>query len=374
MAQDPYAVLGVSKDASSDQIKSAFRKLARQYHPDVNPDNPQAEEKFKELSSAYAILSDPERRARFDQFGVTDDAPGPSPGDFFQGGGFGDIFGMMEEAFGFGGRGRRSSGRDGEDHRAEVKVTLDEILKPIEKTLTYKRMAKCSTCAGSGAKPGTSPETCGVCAGAGMVTRVQQTILGSMRTSMPCNACQGTGQIIPNPCDTCKGKGLELVTEKLTVTIPPGVEDGTALRVSGKGSDGVGAGRPGDLYVVVDVQEDPRFERHGRDLVTSFNMTFAQAVIGDSVSVQGLTGPLEVSITPGTQPQAQIRVKGEGVPRLNGNNRGDLIVVCDLVVPKKVSEAEGDLIKKFAESRGEPIPKGPEAAGFLSGIFGKKKK
>jgi len=377
MAQDPYAILGVPRDASGDQIKSAFRKLARQYHPDVNPDNPQAEEKFKELSSAYSILSDPEKKARFDQFGDADEAPNTGPGDFFSGGGggFGDIFGMMEEAFGFGGRGgRRSNGRDGEDHRAEVRVTLEEILKPVEKTLTYKRMARCSTCVGSGATPGTSPEKCGTCGGAGMVTRVQQTILGSMRTSMPCSSCQGSGKVIAHPCESCRGKGLELVTEKLTVTIPAGVEDETALRVTGKGSDGVGAGRPGDLYVVIDLQDDPRFERHGRDLVTSFSMSFAQAVIGDTVAVQGLTGPLDVNIAPGTQPGDHQRVRGEGLPRLNGTNRGDLIVQCDLAVPKKVSESEIEMLKKFAESRGEPTPKGPEPSGFLGGIFGKKKK
>lgn len=376
MAQDPYAVLGVPRDASADQIKSAYRKLARQYHPDVNPDNPEAEEKFKEVSGAYSILSDAEKKARYDQFGVTDDS-GAGPGDFFQGGGtgFADIFGMMEEAFGFGGRSaRRQSGRDGEDHRAEVRVTLEEILKPQEKTLTYKRMAKCATCSGSGAQPGTSPETCSHCRGTGTVTRIQQTILGSMRTSMPCNVCQGTGQVIPTPCETCRGKGLELVTEKLTVTIPPGVEDGTALRVSGKGSDGTGIGRPGDLYVVVDIPDDPRFVRHGRELVTTVSLSYAQAVIGDKIIVTGLTGDLEIDVEPGTQPGAHIRVKGEGLPRLNSTARGDLIVECDLKVPKKVSDAEIELLREYAQLRGERIPQGPASSGFLGGIFGKKKK
>lgn len=376
MAQDPYSVLGVSRDASADQIKSAFRKLAREYHPDVNPNNPEAEEKFKEISSAYAILSDPEKKARFDQFGVTEDAPSGGPGDFFTGGaGFEDIFDMFGEAFGMGSRNsRRASGRDGEDHRAEVRVTLEEILVNSEKTLTYKRLATCSTCGGNGAAPGTSPITCSQCSGAGMITRVQQTILGSMRTSVPCNQCQGTGKTIETPCTTCRGKGLETVTEKLTITVPAGIEDGTALRVSGKGSDGVGAGRPGDLYVVVSVSPDPRFERHGRELLTKFNMTYAQAVLGDTVTVQGLTGPLEVKLEPGTQPGQQSRVKHEGLPRINSANRGDLVVSWNLTVPKKVSDAEGDLLKQFAISRGEPIPKGVEPAGFLGGLFGKKKK
>jgi len=299
-----------------------------------------------------------------------------NPGDFFQGGaGFADIFGMMEEAFGFGGRGgRRSSGRDGEDHRTEVRVTLQEILGPVEKTLTYKRMTRCTTCDGSGAAPGTSPVTCGVCGGSGQVTRLQQTILGSIRTTTTCGTCQGSGQAITTACETCRGRGLELTTEKLTVTIPAGVEDESALRVTGKGSDGTGGGRPGDLYVVVDIANDRRFERHGRDVLTHFDMTYAQAVIGDTVEVEGLTGPLEAPIAAGTQPGSQVRIKGEGLPRLHGSSRGDMVVQFNLAVPKKLGEAELEHLRKFAEMRGEPMPKGPEPSGFLGGLFGKKKK
>jgi molecular chaperone DnaJ len=195
-----------------------------------------------------------------------------------------------------------------------------------------------------------------------------------MRTTTPCGQCQGTGQIIETPCPTCRARGLELTTEKLTVTIPAGVEDESALRVTGKGSDGTGGGRPGDLYVVVNVAHDPRFDRHGRDLLTHYDMTFAQAVIGDTVQVEGLNGPIDASIGPGTQPGAQVRVKGEGLPRLNGTSRGDLVVQFNLAVPKKLGENETELLRKFAELRGEPMPKGPEATGFLGGLFGKKKK
>ncbi len=375
MPQDPYSVLGVPRDATADQIKSAYRKLARQYHPDVNPGNPEAEEKFKEVSTAYAVLSDPDKRARFDQFGLTEDQPSGNPGDYFGGGGFADIFGMMEEMFAGGGRtSRRSSGRDGEDHRVEVTVNLEELLTPSEKGLTYKRMAGCSTCHGSGAAPGTSPTSCGACGGTGVVTRMQQTILGSIRTTSTCGVCQGTGKTIAEPCPTCKGRGLEVVTEKLSVTIPSGVEDGTALRVPGKGSDGVGGGRPGDLYVVVHVPEDPRFERHGRDLVTTYKATFAQAVIGDTVQIQGLSGPIDTSLEPGTQPGSHIRLRGEGLPRVNGTSRGDLIVICEISVPTKVTEAEAQLLRQFAEMRGEPMPQGVGSQGFLGGLFGKKKK
>ncbi|MBS1721822.1 MAG: molecular chaperone DnaJ [Armatimonadetes bacterium] len=376
MSQDPYSVLGVPRDASADQIKSAYRKLARQYHPDVNPNSPEAEEKFKEVSVAYSVLSDPDKRARFDQFGVTDDAGGGvNPGDFFGGaGGFSDIFGMMEEMFTGRSRGNQRAGRDGEDHRSEVRISLNEVLSGAERTVTYKRMAKCANCEGSGAAPGTSPETCRTCSGSGQVTRVQQTFIGSIRTSTQCPTCQGTGQTIPTPCSVCKGKGLEVVTEKLSITIPPGVEEGTAMRVTGKGSDGTGLGRPGDLYVVIDVQEDSRFERHGRELATSYNITFSQAAIGDTVEVEGLTGSLTVVVEPGTQPGALTRIRGEGLPNVRGSNRGDLIVQFNVVVPRKISERDAELLREFAEGRGEPVPKGVESSGFLGGLFGKKKK
>lgn len=375
MSQDPYSVLGVPRDASADEIKSAYRKLARQHHPDVNPDNPEAEEKFKEISVAYAVLSDPEKRARFDQYGETEEPQGGNYADFFGGSaGFADIFGMMEEAFGMGGRRGRSSGADGDDHRAEVTLTLNEVLTGVDKTIKYKRMATCSTCEGSGAEPGTSPETCTTCNGSGSVTRMQQTILGSIRTTTSCGTCQGTGRIVKSPCSTCNGRGLEVVSATLSVTVPPGIENGVALRLHGKGSDGTGGGRAGDLYVVVSVANDPRFERHGRDLVTRYKMTYSQAVLGDHVEVEGLSGPLQFNIDPGSQPNAHFKIRGEGLPKLQGGSRGDLIVVCELSVPKKVGEEQADLLRRLAESMGEAVPKGIESAGFLGGLFGKKKK
>lgn len=375
MSHDPYSVLGVSRDASADDIKSAYRKLARQYHPDVNPDNPEAEEKFKEVSAAYAVLSDPEKRSRFDQFGTTEDVP-TGPGDFYGGGAnFGDLFGMMEEAF-FGGsaRGRRSTGRDGDDHRIDVTLNLEEVLSGVDKSVSFRRQASCSTCGGSGAAPGTVPETCKSCQGSGVVTRLQQTILGSIRTTVTCGTCNGAGKSIATPCANCHGRGLETVTEKLTVTVPAGIEDGQTLRLSGQGSDGTQGGVKGDLYVVVHVPVDPRFERQGRTLTTRYPLTIAQAVIGDRVTVAGLTGELKVDVEPGTQPGAQVRIKGEGLPRLQGGSRGDLFVQFDVQVPKKVTDKEADLLKQFAEMRGEPVPSGPEKAGFIGGLFGKKKK
>ncbi len=373
MATDPYGVLGVPRDASADEIKSAFRKLARQYHPDVNPNDPTAEDKFKEVSAAYEILSDPQKRARYDQFGVTDDQQGGGPGgDFFQDVGVGDIF----EAFfgGMGGQRRRTNGVDGEDVRAEVVLQLKDVLQSSERKFTYRRNAKCSTCGGNGARPGTQPVTCGTCQGQGVVGRVQQTILGSIRTQTTCPTCQGTGRSIPDPCPTCRARGREAVTAELTVTIPAGIEEGTTLRVGGKGSDGIGMGRPGDLYVTVHVAEDSRFEREGRDLFASLDLTFAQAAIGDTVTIEGLTGPVELSVEAGTQPGATKRVKGEGVPKLNGGPRGDLVVEFGVLVPKRLSAEEADLLREFARKRGEPVPEGPSGGGFLGGLFGKKKK
>jgi molecular chaperone DnaJ len=368
--RDPYSVLGVSREATPEELKSAYRKLARQYHPDVNPDDPEAEEKFKEVSAAYAVLSDPEKRERFDRFGTVEDAPTGNAQDFFRDFGFGDIF---EAFFGGAGGARRSTGTDGQDEQIELDVTLTEVLEGAEQPVTYKRLARCGTCGGNGAKPGTKPETCQTCSGAGQVSRVQQTVFGMMQTATVCPTCRGQGQTIAEPCADCKGRGLSVKTENLTVTVPAGVEDGNVLRVSGRGSDGLGTGVPGDLFVVIGVEDDPRFERRGRDLVTAIDLTFAQAVIGDELEIDGLTGKLPFSVDAGTQPGASKRIKGEGLPRLHGGHRGDLIVVTNLVVPKKVSQEEAELLKRFAESRGERIPQGSGGGGFLGGLFGKKR-
>ncbi len=375
MSQDPYAVLGVARSASADEIKSAYRKLARQYHPDVNPNNPEAEEKFKEISSAYAVLSDPEKKSRFDQFGTTDDTQGGVDfGDFFSGGGgFGDIFGMMEEAMGMGGR-RRNQVQTGDDHRVEAVIKLEDVLHGVEKTLNYKRMASCSSCSGSGAAEGTHPETCSNCQGSGVVTRVQQTILGSMRTQTTCGACQGQGKIIKDPCKTCHGRGLETISATLSVTIPAGIESGVALRLTGKGSDAPRGGQAGDLYVVITVASHPKFERHGRELLTHYRMNYAQAAIGDTLKIDGLTSELDFKIPAGSQPGSQLRIKGEGLPRLHGGSRGDLVVQLDLVVPKKTDEDQASVLRDYAEMIGERVPVGVEEANLFGKIFHKKKK
>src|SRR5690349_9504147 len=297
--KDPYAVLGVTRDASADDIKSAYRKLARQYHPDVNPDNPEAEEKFKEASQAYAVLSDQEKRARFDQTGSMEDVPNQ---DFFQNVDFSDLFGTFFGGFGTSSRASRSAGWDGEDLRAEVSVTLLDVLTGVAIPVEYRRMARCTTCSGSGAAPGTQPETCRSCEGRGMVTRVQETFLGSFRTSTVCPDCRGEGRVIKDACPECKGRRLVTVDAAIEVNVPAGIDDGMTLRVSGRGSDGVGIGSPGDLYVVVHLQRDPRFVRQGSDLLTTLELTYPQVALGDKVKIAGLTDDVEIEIKPGTQP------------------------------------------------------------------------
>lgn len=368
---DPYAVLGVPRSASNDDIKSAYRKLARKYHPDVNPNDPAAEEKFKEVSQAYSVLSDPERREQFDRFG-TADGPQGGPGDFFQGADFGDIF----EAFfgGMGGhRGRRGTARDGEDLRAEMTLTLEDVLTGGEKLVTYRRMKQCSACHGTGGKDGAKPDACPDCHGSGSVTRIQQTMLGSVRTTMPCPKCHGSGELITDPCPQCKGKKLERSEETITVNVPAGVEEGSTLRVQGRGSDGTGGGMGGDLYVVLSIEEDERFLRDGVHLYTVIELTYAQAVLGDTVQVEGVTGPLELDIDAGTTPGQEFRIKGQGLPRLHGGARGDLIIQATISVPRKVSEEQEKLLRQFAELGGEVSPKGQRATGFLGGLFKKKR-
>lgn len=367
---DPYSTLGVSRSATPDEIKSAYRKLARQYHPDVNPGNAEAEEKFKEISQAYAILGDPEKRARYDQTGSVDEQSF-NGGDFFGGGGFGDLF----EAFFGGGQAPRARGgaRDGEDIRAQVIVELIDVLESSEKPVKFRRSARCEVCQGMGTSDGSRPTNCPDCRGTGMVTAVRQTMLGSIRTSTPCPRCRGEGIVIENPCSNCRGEGVTPKSEELLVTIPAGIEGGQTLRVAGQGSDGVRGGSTGDLYVTVHVAEDKRFIREGRNLATEIEITFAQAALGDSIEVEALTEAIEVTIEPGTQPGDTFRIKNHGLPRLGGGPRGDLYVQTLIKIPKKTTPAEANLLKEYAELRGEPIPQGPgKPAGIFEKIFKRK--
>lgn len=371
--RDPYEVLGVSRGASADEIKSAYRRLARRYHPDVNPDDPSAEEKFKEIGEAYATLSDPDKKARFDRFGTTDEQAGV--GDFFGGGGaggFGDLFEMFfGNAQAASGGGRR--GRDGEDLRLDLELTLSDVLKGAEREVEVERLAECDQCKGNGTKDGSPPPPCPTCKGQGAVATVRNTFIGQVRTSAPCPTCRGEGAVIADPCEKCRGKRLIPKKEKVNLKIPAGFESGATMHLPGQGNDGWGLGRPGDLYVVLSVADDARFDRHGTTLYTTLELSFAQASLGDKVEIDGLDGPVEINIAPGTQPGTRIGVKSAGLPPLHGGRRGDLIVNATVKVPEKVSEAEAKLIRELAELRGERLPQEPGAGGLLGGLFGKRR-
>lgn len=365
--RDPYEVLGVARSANADEIKSAYRRLARRYHPDVNPDDPSAEEKFKEVGEAYSILSDAQKRARFDQTGSTEEMP---QDPFFGGGNISDLFDMFFG--GMQGPGRVRRGRDGDDIRADVELTLSEVIGGIEKDIEVNRLAECPGCHGTGVEGGGQPPTCPTCRGQGVVSTVRNTFLGQVRTQTACPTCNGTGTQIKNPCHVCKGQMVVPETATVTVHIPPGVESGATMQVPGQGSDGVGEGRQGDLYVVLHVKEDRRFERRGQTLYTRLDIGFPQAALGDQVEIEGVDETIELSVPAGTQPGTQIPLRGSGLPPLHGGKRGDLIVQVQVKVPTKLSEAEARLIRELAELNG-PAPKGEDRGGLLGGLFGKKK-
>lgn len=367
---DLYEVLGVSKGASQDEIKSAYRRLARQHHPDVNPNNPEAEEQFKEIANAYNILSDPDKRARYDQFGTVDDMP---QDPFFAGSAsITDIFDMFFGGMG-GGGGRVSTAQNGADLQVHVELELKDVLTETQREVRIRRSVECPDCHGTGAEGGAEPERCEQCGGSGVISRVQQTFLGSVRTQTTCPVCGGTGAIIKNPCHTCKGRKQVAEDTNLTVTIPSGVETGVSMRVPGKGNEGIGGGRPGDLYVGITVKEDPRFERDGQDLHTAIDVSYAQAALGDELTIEGLDGSYELNLPGGTQPNEVLTIKGAGVPKLRSERRGNIYAHVRVNVPKQLNEKQKELIVQLAEASGEPIPKGEKNAGLLGGLFKKKR-
>lgn len=371
--RDPYEVLGVPRDASADEIKSAYRRLARRYHPDVNPDDPSAKEKFQEIGEAYGVLSDADRRARFDRFGTTEDMP-TDPffgGGGVAGGGLSDIFEMFFGAMGNVG-GQRMQGRNGEDVQVSVELKLEEVITGTVRDVAVNRSALCNACNGQGTADGSAPEQCGTCRGTGMVSRVQNTFIGQVRTSAQCPTCRGEGTIIKDPCKVCKGFRTVMETARVSVTIPPGVESGQTIHMPGQGGEGLGMGRSGDLYIYLQVVDEGRFERHGTALLTQIQLTFAQATLGDVVEIEGVDSNYDLEIPAGTQPGSQLLIKGGGLPPLHGGKRGDIVVETLVHVPQKITEAQEKLLREFAELGGEPSPKG-QAKGLLGNLFGKRK-
>lgn len=350
--RDYYEVLDVQKTATADELKKAYRKKAIQYHPDKNPGNSEAEEKFKEAAEAYDVLSDPDKRARYDQFGHNMGNMGGSGGfGGFSGGGmsmedifshFGDIFG----GGGFGGFGGASGGRQrkkvnrGSDLRIKVKVTLKDVAHGVEKKLKIPRNVSCTHCSGTGAKDGTAYTTCSTCNGTGTVTRVQQTFLGAMQSSSPCTTCNGQGKIIKEKCTYCNGEGLEKKEEVVTINIPAGVYDGMTLSMRGMGNAARQGGINGDLLIVIEEEKDPDLQRDENDLIYNLMLDIPTAIFGGKVDVPTVDGRARLTIEPGTQPGKVLRLRGKGLPSPDKYGIGDLLVNVMIYIPEKLSEGE----------------------------------
>jgi molecular chaperone DnaJ len=357
VTKSPYETLGVTKNASQDEVKKAYRKLARQYHPDKNPDDSAAEERFKEVQNAYDLLSDAEKREQYDRFGSSNGrGPGAGPG---QGGGFtwttteGFDFGDLGDLFGgmFGG-GRTSGGRPesraqrGNDVEVHVNLSFEDALKGVETKIPVTLEVACHTCGGSGAKPGTAPKVCPQCGGRGVVAESQ----GFFSLSQPCPRCRGNGTIIEEPCPTCHGSGRERRTKRYTVKIPAGAKDGTRIRLKGKGEAGYNGGPAGDLYVVTRVEPSKTFTRRGDDLKVDVHVPFADAALGTTASVPTPDGAVSVKIPAGSQEGKLLRVRGKGAPRLKGSGRGDVIARVRIDVPKKLSKRERELLEELQKA------------------------
>jgi molecular chaperone DnaJ len=360
---DYYAALGVARNATDAEIKRAFRDLARRYHPDSSPDDPAAEERFKEISVAYETLSDPERRRRYDVFGDGADrvGGGASAGDPF---GFGDLFDAFFGGEGFGTRRGPSGPVRGPDAEAEVVLDLDAAAFGATAPIDARLPVSCSRCDGSGCEPGTHPSRCDVCGGSGEVRQVRRSILGQMVTASPCAVCGATGQRILSQCRDCRGDGRVLAQQTIEVEVPAGVDDGQRLRLTGRGAAAPRGGQSGDLYVTVRVRRHAEFERQGDDLLRVERVSVTQAALGAVLTVPTLEDPYELTVPPGTQPGHVFRIKAAGVPSLRGRGRGDLLVQVDVEVPTRLSDEQAALLAQLAELRGEEVT--PPEKGVFS--------
>lgn len=372
--RDYYDVLGVERGASEAELKKAYRKLAMECHPDRHPDDPAAEERFKQLSEAYAVLSDSEKRARYDRFGHAG-VGGPGRGgpgaDFGDLGNFGDLFNdLFGDIFGGGGgRGgsRRGRGQRGADLRYNLEIGLDDVLNGCEPRLKIPRMSRCGSCAGSGAAEGSKPARCGRCEGTGQLVFQQ----GFFRVNRPCDACGGAGEVISHPCPNCRGAGRVEGQQTIQVKVPPGIEDGARLRVTGEGEAGIAGGPPGDLYVVMVLREHPLFQRDGSDLHLEVPVSFVQATLGGEIEVPTLDGKVKLAIPEGTQSGRMLRLRGKGLPPLQPRldpaqlkkMRGDLFVKVFVEVPTRLNARQRELLEAFAAESGHEVS--PAARGFV---------
>ncbi|MFA5114321.1 MAG: molecular chaperone DnaJ [Candidatus Margulisiibacteriota bacterium] len=357
MKKDYYEVLGINKSAAPDEIKKAYRNLARKHHPDVNKEAGSAD-RFKEINEAYQVLSDPQKRSQYDYFGQ---AGGPQGAGGFGGGGFegfdfgggsgnfgdlGDLFDMF-----FSGRQgaaqRRGGPERGEDLRLDLRITLTEAAKGADKELEVPHYVACTTCKGSGAKPGTSPVKCATCNGSGQVKKTQRTVLGSFAQIITCPTCRGSGEAIASPCPSCHGNGREKKKHVVKIKVPAGIDSGYRLRVSGAGNAGTKGGPPGDLYVFIEVQPHPLFNRDGANLYYRTEISFIQAILGDEIKVPTLDGEATMKVPPGTQPNTNFKIKEKGLPHLQSKGKGDLYVLVEVKIPTKLTKQQEELLKQF---------------------------
>ncbi|MDT2731508.1 molecular chaperone DnaJ [Streptococcus parauberis] len=359
-----YERLGVSKDASSDEIKKAYRKMSKKYHPDINKEAG-AEQKYKDVQEAYETLSDSQKRAAYDQYGAAGAQGGFGGQGGFDGAGFGGFEDIFSSFFGGGGGMRNPNApRQGDDLQYRVNLSFEEAVFGAEKEVTYNRESSCSTCNGSGAKPGTSPVTCGRCHGAGVINVDTQTPLGMMRRQVTCDVCHGTGKEIKEPCQTCHGTGHEKEVHKVSVKIPAGVETGQQIRLQGQGEAGTNGGPYGDLFVILNVLPSKQFERNGSTIYYTMNISFVQAALGANVDIPTVHGEVEMSIPAGTQTGKVFRLKGKGAPKLRGAGQGDQHVTINVVTPTKLNDQQKEALEAFAAASGESISR-PKKKGFF---------
>ncbi len=373
--RDYYEVLGVQKGATAEEIKKAFRKLTKENHPDLHPGDKACEERFKEANEAYEVLSDEEKRKKYDQFGHAAFDPnagfgGGGYGDFSGFGGFGDLFSDLFGGFGgASARANPNAPRRGESIRAAVNVSFEEAAFGCKKDVTVTKVETCADCKGTGCAPGTTPEICPECKGTGSVTVSQRTPFGVMQSASPCSKCRGTGKIIHQPCKSCRGVGSIRRQHKIDVNIPAGIDDGQTISKPGGGNAGVNGGPAGDLLVTVIVRPHPLFERDGNSVLLNQEISFSQAALGADIEVPTIDGKVKLKIPEGTQPDSTFRLRGKGIPNLRGSGRGDQFVTVSVKVPKNLTGSQKELLRQFAASMGEY----DNDAG-RSNIFGHKKK
>ena len=373
--RDYYEVLGLQKGATADEIKKAYRKLAKENHPDLHPGDKACEERFKEVNEAYEVLSDDDKRAKYDQYGhaAFDPSAGFGGGAGFGGFGgfsdFGDLGDIFGDIFGFGGGGSRNPNapRKGDNIRVQLNVSFEEAAFGCKKEVTVGRVEQCPDCKGTGCAPGTTPEVCPDCKGSGQVKTTQRTPFGMMQQNTRCNKCKGRGKIIHSPCGTCHGVGSIRRQHKVSISIPAGIDDGQTISLRGQGNSGANGGPQGDMLVTIIVRPHARFERDGSSVLLEQEISYAQAALGAEIEVPTLDGKVKLTIPEGTQPDAVFRMRGKGIPYLRGSGRGDQFVTIRIAVPKNLTSAQKELLRQFAATTGE-------SDTLKTGLFNKKKK